>query len=116
MLACCIAALAVIAATAGASQAALAQYFSADSSQRALAAGSVTIVKQINDELAGADSKAGFRTADVAGAFDTYDSTDLVPFDGQSIPVNVARVCSWTWNCTPRRAAPTSTPTRTAMR
>jgi lysophospholipase L1-like esterase len=84
----------------------LAQYFSAERSQRSLAAGSVAIVKQINDELSGADSAAGFRTADVAGAFDTYDSTDMVPFDGQSIPVNVARVCSWTWNCTPPPSGP----------
>ena len=84
----------------------LAQYFSASSSQRALAAASVAILKQVNDELSGGDSKAGFRTADVAGAFDTYDSTDMVSFDGQSIPVNVARVCSWTWNCTPPPSGP----------
>jgi lysophospholipase L1-like esterase len=84
----------------------LAQYFSANSSKRGLAAASVAIVKQINDELAGDDSAAGFRTADVAGAFGTYDSTDMVSFDDQSVPVNVARLCSWTWSCTPPPSGP----------
>jgi lysophospholipase L1-like esterase len=84
----------------------LALYFSADSSQRGLAPASVAIIKQVNDELTGADSAAGFRTADVAGAFDTYDSTDMVSFGSQSIPVNVARVCSWTWTCTPPPSGP----------
>jgi lysophospholipase L1-like esterase len=84
----------------------LSQYLSASSTQRGLAAASVGIVKQLNDELAGADASAGFSTADVAGAFDTYDSTEMVPFDDQSIPVNVARICSWTWICTPPPSGP----------
>ena len=52
------------------------------------------------------DTAASFRTADVAGAFKTYDSTDTVSFNGQSIPVNVARVCSWTWACTTPPSGP----------
>jgi lysophospholipase L1-like esterase len=71
----------------------------AGSSTQALALASVTLSKAVNAALTTADSKAGFLTADVAGAFDTYDTTDTVPWEGQQIPVNVARVCSWTWAC-----------------
>ena len=38
-------------------------------------------------------------TADVADAFDTYDSTDTVTWESQQIPLNVSRLCSWTWGC-----------------
>jgi hypothetical protein len=79
---------------------ALSDYFSADPSARGLATASVAFLRQINAELSSADSRAGFRTADVAGAFASYDSVDHVQYGGQSVPVNVARLCSWTWNCT----------------
>lgn len=78
----------------------LSEYFSADSTARGLASASVSFLEQINAELTGADGSAGFRTADVAGAFDSYNGTKIVPFAGQSVPINVARVCSWTWACT----------------
>lgn len=81
-------------------------YFSASPSARALAVASVSFLQQINRDLASADAAANFRTADVAGAFDTYDSTDTVSFDGQMIPVDVARVCSWTWVCTAPPSGP----------
>jgi hypothetical protein len=75
-------------------------YFSTNSSTRALATASVAFLRQINGELNSADTGAGFATADVAGAFNSYDSTDMVPFRGRSVPTNVARVCDWTWGCT----------------
>ena len=84
----------------------LSLYFSASSSPRALATASVPLVQQINADLTSADAGVGFRTADVAGAFDTYDTTGTVAFDGQTIPVNVARVCSWTWACTTPPSGP----------
>ena len=77
----------------------LAGYFSSDASAKALATASPLLAKQVNDELTGANRKAGFRTADVAGAFHTYDSADTVTWEGQQLPVNVATVCSWTWAC-----------------
>jgi hypothetical protein len=43
----------------------------------------------------------GFRVADVAGAFATTDTT-LV--DGR--PVNVTRICAWTWMCAPAPLGP----------
>jgi lysophospholipase L1-like esterase len=84
----------------------LAGWFSSSSDTHNLALASTVFAKQINDDLTEADTNAGFVTADVAGAFDSYDSTDTVPFNGQSIPINVARVCSWTWACTTPPSGP----------
>jgi len=84
----------------------LGSFFSADATQRALAAASVPLVQQVNTNLTSTDAASGFKTADVAGAFDTYDTTDMVSFDDQMIPVDVARVCSWTWACTPPPSGP----------
>ena len=81
---------------------------------RALAIASPALAKQVNDQLTNADNGAGFLTADVANAFSTYDGATMVSWQSQSIPLNVARVCAWTWACSTRRAARTSTPTRTA--
>ncbi|MGI8863394.1 MAG: SGNH/GDSL hydrolase family protein [Solirubrobacteraceae bacterium] len=75
----------------------LAEYFSPTG--RPLAVASPAILKTINGELTDADTHAGFRTADVGSAFLSYDGTDMVSWEGQMIPVNVARVCSWTWAC-----------------
>jgi lysophospholipase L1-like esterase len=67
---------------------------------------SVAFLKSINGLLTSADAAAGFKTADIAGAFASYDSADTIAFNGQSVPVNVARVCSWTWACTPPPSGP----------
>jgi lysophospholipase L1-like esterase len=77
----------------------LAGYFSADAGTRALAAASPTLLKQVNDQLTSDFKTAGFKTADVAGAFHSYDSAQTVTWEGNQIPVNVATVCSWTWAC-----------------
>jgi len=75
----------------------LAEYFSPTG--RPLALASPAILKTINGELTDADTHSGFKTADVGSAFKSYDGTDMVSWEGQMIPVNVARVCSWTWAC-----------------
>jgi lysophospholipase L1-like esterase len=77
----------------------LAGYFSSNATTRALAAASPLFLKEVNDELAGADRKAGFATADVAGAFNSYDSAQTVTWEGNQVPANVATLCSWTWAC-----------------
>jgi lysophospholipase L1-like esterase len=84
----------------------LSGYFSTDSTTRAIASASVSLARQVNAELKSADAAAHVATADVAGAFQTYDSKDMVPFHGRSVPVNVARVCTWTWACTPPPRGP----------
>jgi lysophospholipase L1-like esterase len=77
----------------------LAGYFSSNANTRSLAAASPLLLKDVNDQLTGDFKKAGFKTADVAGAFNSYDSTQTVAWEGNQIPVNVATVCSWTWAC-----------------
>jgi lysophospholipase L1-like esterase len=78
----------------------LANYFApAGSSARSLETESIALAKTLNGDLTSLDQKAGFLTADVAGAFATYDSTDMVAWESQQIPLNVSRLCSWTWAC-----------------
>jgi lysophospholipase L1-like esterase len=56
--------------------------------------------RRVNAIIATDDAAAGFRTADVAGAFDTYDMTP-VPWRGNHVPGNLARTCDLTWSCSP---------------
>jgi lysophospholipase L1-like esterase len=56
--------------------------------------------RQANATIAADDQAGGFRTADVADAFDTYDTTP-VPWRGTQVPANVARTCLLTWSCSP---------------
>lgn len=78
----------------------LAFYFApAGSSARTMEPESIALAKVLNGDLAAIDAKAGVLTADVAGEFGTYDSTDMVTWDSQQIPLNVSRLCSWTWAC-----------------
>jgi hypothetical protein len=84
----------------------LSGYFSADPTTRTLAMLSVTLAKQLNSDITAANRAAGFKTADVAGAFKTYDGTVSVSYNGTLVPVNVARACSWTWACTPPPSGP----------
>jgi lysophospholipase L1-like esterase len=78
----------------------LAYYFApAGSSDQTLESESIVLARILNGDLTSADAKAGFLTADVADAFDTYDTTDTVTWESQQIPLNVSRLCSWTWAC-----------------
>jgi lysophospholipase L1-like esterase len=56
--------------------------------------GHIDALGAFNDLLDGIYAAAGDPVADVEGAFATADTT-LV--DG--VPVDVARICAWTWNC-----------------
>jgi lysophospholipase L1-like esterase len=84
----------------------LSGYFSADPSAKALATASVPLAKLVNGDITTADQAAGYKTADVAGAFKSYDGTVSASYNGQLVPVNVANVCSWTWACTPPPRGP----------
>jgi lysophospholipase L1-like esterase len=59
----------------------------------------------LSDTLNGVIDKglrySGFRLADVSKAFSTDDFTDqaTLPVFG-TVPLNVARICAWTWECT----------------
>ncbi|MFD1825335.1 SGNH/GDSL hydrolase family protein [Mumia zhuanghuii] len=67
---------------------------------RALAELSVGVAQSLNDTITAANTKNGFVTADVAGTFSSNDKT-LVDLPGypEQVPLNVARVCGWTWMC-----------------
>jgi hypothetical protein len=43
----------------------------------------------------------------VSGHFDTADFTPLVPLSPTvKVPLNVARICQWTWMCAPAPRGP----------
>jgi hypothetical protein len=54
----------------------------------------------MNGDIHSANTRSGFKTADVADAFHSYDQSPTVSWEGQMIPVDVAYVCAWTWACT----------------
>jgi hypothetical protein len=61
---------------------------------------SVQLVTQYNDLLEAAYRGAGVPVADVEAAFSTTDFDTLVTLPGVGqVPLNVARVCQWTWMC-----------------
>ncbi len=64
------------------------------------ARGSVEGIAQLNGVIAGVAGAFGAPVADVSAAYSTTDWT-LVPFGGMTVPLNVARICQWTWMCTP---------------
>ncbi len=77
----------------------LAGYFApASDPLHGLALASTALLKTINATIGSDSTGQGFRIADVATAFHTYD-TAPVTWEGQQIPDNVATVCSWTWAC-----------------
>lgn len=69
-------------------------------STQGLAKTSAALQQQLNGSITTAAAGADARVADVATRFDSYDftTTVTVPTYGQ-LPVNVARICTWTWMC-----------------
>jgi hypothetical protein len=63
-----------------------------------LALQSPALVRTVNTTIGSASKAAGFKVADVGTALHSFD-TAPVTWEGQSIPANVAYVCSWTWAC-----------------
>jgi lysophospholipase L1-like esterase len=64
-------------------------------------------MSMLNALLAGIYGQAGVPVADVAGAFASLDFTTLVEVPGLGmLPLGVARVCAWTWACTPPPLGP----------
>jgi len=61
----------------------------------------------LNELLRGLYTAGGARVADVEGAFSSYDFTTPVEVPGVgTIPLNVARICTWTWVCAPAPLGP----------
>jgi lysophospholipase L1-like esterase len=74
---------------------------------QALARQSVQLVVQYNDLLEAAYQGAGVPVANVQDAFATtnFDDQVTLPAFGP-VPVNVARICQWTWMCAPPPQGP----------
>lgn len=84
----------------------LADYLTGAAGQEA-ATESVALDKQLNELIAANDDSFGAATADVQDAFDTTDFTDTATLPGAgSVPLNVARICEWTWMCAPAPVGP----------
>jgi lysophospholipase L1-like esterase len=76
----------------------LAEYFSSNPTDKALSTESLTLVKVINQDIKSADTSNHFKTADVADAFETYDTTPI-SYHGQQVPTDVVEICTHTWMC-----------------
>ncbi|MFC1413793.1 SGNH/GDSL hydrolase family protein [Streptacidiphilus sp. N1-12] len=69
---------------------------------QALAQQSTALSTVLNGVIAKGLHRNGFALADVSKAFSTDDFTDQVTLPGVgAVPLNVARICAWTWECTP---------------
>jgi lysophospholipase L1-like esterase len=65
-----------------------------------LAVESEQLAVQYNGVLDSIYGGAGSAVADVQDAFSTTDFTDMVSLPGiGGVPLNVARICEWTWMC-----------------
>jgi lysophospholipase L1-like esterase len=74
---------------------------------QAIAQASERLATTYNDLLDQTYAQAGDTVADVFGAFGTTDFGDPVTVSGiGSLPRNVARICEWTWECTPPPRGP----------
>ena len=74
---------------------------------QAAATESVTLAEEFNQLLAAADRAIGAGTADAQDAFSTADFTDTATLPGVgTVPLNVARICEWTWMCAPSPVGP----------
>ena len=61
----------------------------------------------LNALLRGIYGAAGLPAADVEGVFSSNDFATLVDVPGVgTVPINVARICTWTWVCTPPPLGP----------
>jgi lysophospholipase L1-like esterase len=80
---------------------ALANWFLGPSGQD-LARESVAVINRFNRLLTGIYHRRGARVADVARAFSTTDFTTQV----NGTPLNVVRICQWTWMCAPAPVGP----------
>jgi lysophospholipase L1-like esterase len=69
---------------------------------QALARDSLPVMHRLNRLLTTLFAAGRFRVADVAGAFSMDDITTLV----NGVPLDVVRICQWTWMCAPAPLGP----------
>jgi hypothetical protein len=76
-------------------------YYLTGGAGKTVAEQSLSLVEQLNQLLTTAYRSYGVRKVDVQGTFDTanYSTTASIP-EGGTAPLDVARICQWTWMCT----------------
>ncbi len=84
----------------------LADELSTNQSEQGLATLSLALIKSINADITRADAAHGFKSADVADGFGTYDQTpestagtSLATSGLSTVPTDVANICALTWMC-----------------
>ncbi len=84
----------------------LAEYLTGQAGQQ-VATESVSLDQSLNQLLGQSYRAFGAVTADVQDAFSTTDFTTTGPLPGVgTVPLNVARICEWTWMCAPSPVGP----------
>lgn len=84
----------------------LADYLTGSAGQ-AVATQSVSLDVAFNSLLDGEFGAFGMPVADVQTAFSTTDFADTTTVPGLgTVPLNVARICEWTWMCAPSPIGP----------
>jgi lysophospholipase L1-like esterase len=74
-------------------------------SGEALARQSLQLLTLLDQTLTGVYTAADMRVADVAGAFATTDLSTPAELSGVgTVPLAVARICTWTWMCAAGRS------------
>jgi hypothetical protein len=74
-------------------------------SGQTLAWNSAELSVEFNDTVGTAFTNSGIRVADVSSAFESTDFTHTATVYGETVPVNVANICDWTWVCTTAASA-----------
>ena len=68
---------------------------------------SAAVMAQLNGMLRAIFAASGVPVADVDGAFSSDDFSTIVNLPGLGlVPLNVARICQWTWVCAPPPLGP----------
>jgi lysophospholipase L1-like esterase len=85
----------------------LAAWFGGPEGQQFAQATTFGAILPINDMLGAIYGAYGAPVADVESAFSTADFTTIVSLPGAGdVPINVARICAWTWVCAPAPLGP----------
>jgi lysophospholipase L1-like esterase len=69
---------------------------------RAVAQGSIGVIRELNATIVGAFRHEGLSAADLSRRFATSDLRHSVTLKGHGrVPRGVQRICLWTWACSP---------------
>ncbi len=85
----------------------LANWLTGPDGQAIAIASASQLMGPVNAVLDGLFLASGASVADVAGAFSSNDFATQVTLPGfGTVPLNVARICAWTWVCAPAPLGP----------